>query len=196
LAGFPPDLRAPSVLGSTKYLLDWRIFMSLTPGMLNDTTARLNKFQEIAADQSEDIVTNVRWLATLVLAEVAGLAKYREQLGQHTLSVPFALVIIGLCLALVCFVGTIIIVRQDRTSLGVEAQKSFAKIADIANDPTVPFSVGDPKVLGIVEAWWKIAQEKRLPQKWEMVGIGIFGAASVLAAVVIFLGEIIALFHG
>jgi hypothetical protein len=147
------------------------------------------------ANELEDVVANVRWLTTLVLAEVAGLVKYRELGKGESLSLPFALVILGLCGSLVCFVVAITLARRVRMHVATEAQKAVRHMTSIANDATVAPASGDLEVWEILDSWWTAAQSQKSHHYLEIGGLVFFGASSILSAIAIFLTEITALFR-
>lgn len=91
--------------------------MAVSKDLVDYSNARMAHIQEIFTIELSSVNDNIRWLATLALAEIAGIAAYRELSGQKQLSLSFAIVVITLAMAVVAFVFASVFGRHERRTL-------------------------------------------------------------------------------
>ena len=170
--------------------------MALSKEVIDYSNARIAHAQEIYTLELSSVSENIRWLATLALAEIAGLAAYRQLTGQHRLSLSFAVVVIALALAVVAFVMASVVARYERRRLIACLHEISSLMLRTETDGSVAPDDGAKDVQQFrenrIESLPKVL---RLSSRFECFGLILLGVASVLAAIALFLSELIAIFR-
>jgi hypothetical protein len=173
--------------------------MATDKDFVNRSISTLTHMYTIYTGELEAIVSNIRWLTTLVLAEIAGLAGYRELRGEKTLSIGFAFVILILSISLFIFLVTVIMARYELRKSGVALEQGLSGVnredQRCSNDDNIaPREARErisPVVDGLIHQFISLT---KLPKLTELLGILFFVLGSLIAAIATFFSELLALF--
>jgi Sec-independent protein translocase protein TatA len=162
---------------------------------MEDSSNKLKEAAKTFANEIEDIVTNDRWLTTLVIAEFAGIASYRDLQHVTTLSVGFLLVASVLALSLLFFMISVISGRTKRREISKSLWDHIGEFRKVADDKNNTTSDGNATIKRRTErALMEFSQYPDTPRTLETVGIFLFILASLLGAMVLFWNELVSLF--
>jgi hypothetical protein len=165
--------------------------MATSKGKLESLMKQVTENKKIHFDELDHLVENCRWLTTLVLAEIAGLAAYRELLKEENLSISFAIIVMILAVSIFSFMISVIFSRQIKKNLSIFVINSLNESEKIEMDGEIPPNEGDRKVDGIAIIINKeISSKPRYPRSFELAGIISFLVGSILTAIVLFITEI------
>lgn len=168
--------------------------MAIPPQLSEETLRRVGATRESAATDLGAIIENARWLATLVMAEIAGIAAYRKLVDERTLSVSFALVVCVLALSLAALIATVITARQERSAVSDRLQGVVVRMYEISSDNAIAPAPGGQTVEQLREKTISsLPSALRWPVRLEATGLILLGLASILAAFILFLTEFTAL---
>jgi hypothetical protein len=103
-------------------------------GIASSILNRLSHLLNTYCNYLNSSVENARWLVTLVLAEMAGLAGYRHLIGATTLSVPFMIVLAILAMSLVLFAACVWVARETNYWLQIAMHDVQKEILRLAHD--------------------------------------------------------------
>ncbi|TMQ66693.1 MAG: hypothetical protein E6K79_01915 [Candidatus Eisenbacteria bacterium] len=175
--------------------------MALTPDAGPSTNKRLEQTLESYERDLIAIVENVRWLTTLVLAEMAGIAVYRTRSSNLELGLGYAALIVILGLALAAFVVAVIRSRYERGTFAKRFHCAVVGIAarssELLADNDIAPAAGTVKLVEMREN-----AIKHLPSSFdvsavlEFSGLALLALASVLAAFMVFFSEVAASLFG
>jgi hypothetical protein len=138
------------------------------------------------------VIENARWLATLILAEMAGLAGYQKLTDAKRLTIFAAVIIVVLAFGLALFVLDSILARRAQ-SKAAEKFHSFLKAGrEIVNDQN---STDTQRITTITDAERNLQAEfdkySQDPKIAEFFGFLLFGLATLLAGVFLLGSELI-----
>jgi hypothetical protein len=163
---------------------------------LNDfISTRLNESSKILYQELDEIVINTRWLTSIVLAEIGGLAAYRHMEGKTSLSLPLSIVVFILSIALMFFILSALTSRIEKRSIGKLIIDRIKEMNDILSDKNETDNNKD-KLLPIIsdQILNDISKRLKRSRNYEIVGLFFFLISSIFAAVYLFVNEIVLLF--
>ncbi|OJX33376.1 MAG: hypothetical protein BGO86_04570 [Chryseobacterium sp. 36-9] len=158
----------------------------------------LNQLMEIKKNcfvELDHIVENCRWLTTLVLAEIGGIATYRKLMEKTNLSL-FSLNILLLGMTILFFMVSVITSRWSKKKISDLIQKYLPKIQEIDHNNNISPNDGDKEVMDII--LYVDKEVLIIPQYtkiFESLGVVGFILSSILAMIGLFYFEIIYLFN-
>lgn len=159
--------------------------------VMNDSISRLNRLTGTYADDLEAIISNIRWISTLILAEMAGLAGYRQLTEEGGLSVPFALVVVMLAASLVCLVWAAIVARNERRNLSLKLHRFISDCNSIARNTGIAQDMQIAQIQDQEDGVYAAISDPSESSKFlEAVGLSLFAFASVVAGLFVLIGEI------
>jgi hypothetical protein len=174
--------------------------MALREGSEKTTMDRLQQVRESYVVALASTVENCRWLATLVLAEMAGIAAYRSNvIKKETLGPGFAIVIIILGVSLATFVLSVLLARFERNGFEKLLGGVIVRMVELARTLTkdekkAPADSAQELFAKTEEAIQHLPSPLGKAGGLELVGVSLLGIGSCLAALALFFGEISALF--
>jgi len=145
---------------------------------------------EAYTDELESMIVNMRWIATLILAEIAGLSGYRRLLGRQelSLSIAFVVALLGVCLFVLVLgvIKTRHFKRHIRTILPwvIDRCTEILKRDDLSAN-----ELRSQVALLQRDQLIEIQELCAIPRKFETVGLYLFGLTSVVAGFLIGLTE-------
>lgn len=164
--------------------------MSTSNGKIDLVISQLSETQKIYFDELNHLVENARWLTTLVMAEIAGIAAYQKLIAVKGLSFPFVLVIVLLALTILCFMLAVIYSRHCKRSIGNLIRDNIEAARGIDKDGNIPINTGDPMVSKISEETiHAVSGYPEISRYLEMVGVGLFILSSMTATIILFFKE-------
>jgi hypothetical protein len=171
--------------------------MSVSDDVIQYTNTRSAFVRSLVSDELSSIVENARWVTTLTLAEIAGIATYREKFSQeHSLSIPFAIAVLILATAVAALAAAVWFARNERRVLSNRLHEVEALTRSTSKDESVSITIGNQQVTTFREAALEGLQASlRESRTLELFGIALFAIGSVLAGICLFGGEFAALFR-
>lgn len=157
---------------------------------------KINDLRALSNDELEKIVENCRWLTTLSLAEIGGIASYRELIEAKSLSIPFSIMIIFIAIAIVFFMVAIIMSRKSNSALSKAVSHSWEKLREHEGNARIAPIDGDIMVERVfVSSESEMTAYMDTTNQMEVVGLILFAVGSVGTAVVILATEGFLLFQ-
>ena len=162
----------------------------------SNSKSRIQSRFEIESKYLDGIVDNARWLSTLVLAEMAGLAWYVKLGNGQRLSIPLALVILLLSASLALFVLAVISARGRRrraATISASYDKTLlAKIQEENDDPDLRTAAGERTAISFTEEalTTELSPASGIAFDPEVWGIAVFGLATMLAGYYVLSSEV------
>lgn len=165
---------------------------------IRDTAIRSIKDISVTfIDELNELISNVRWLASLATAEIGGLAAYRELLAKENLSISFAFVILIISISLLFFIISAILSRINKVQIQRIKNAYNTNINKISETTSESIDEIEKKINKEPRSFVQIVQTKTLlAKKFEIFGIGLLGISTLIATIAIFFQEIKCLFCG
>lgn len=152
---------------------------------------------KITLSELESIIANARWLTTLVLAEIGGLAAYRDLGDKKSLSLFVVIIILILSFSLLFFLITIITSRNIKKSVEHLRMDFSGKMRKILNDDELNAKMMLERSVTILEEAVSALENKtNTVLLFEKLAIIMLIAASVLSAIYLFSSELATFFCG
>lgn len=172
--------------------------MALSPGSkerLLDAGARL---QNLASDSLKDLLDDVRWFTTLVLASIGALGAYRELQDAKSLSLPIAIVVVLLCLTLFVFLITVITANYMKGNLNRAIHGFTEQVLEIADDNNLAPIEGERRLeASLVSLRRHHSAVVERPQTLHFAGVAAFLIAALIGIIFVVFSEVLlALFGG
>ena len=140
--------------------------------MRSEIGKEMDRVSSIISKQLSDVIANSRWYSTLVVGEIAGIAKFAQTTHWWTFTV-FILALISLFLSMIALIYST--VRAQELKYGIET--TLAKLA--SSLPIIDFSGADTaKVREIREAVQNLFSAGE--NKSEALSLATFGLWSFL----------------
>lgn len=164
--------------------------MAANKDTLNRSLDHISQSSKKYINETESIIQNMRWITTLILAEIAGLAAYRELLGKKGLSFPFAIIVIFLAISLSIFIIGVISARSRIRTISSVSHRTNMKFLNIFNDSNIAPKQGDVEIINnLNQSLNDISTLNELIKIFEFYGLLVFLFSSLAAAVIIFFAE-------
>lgn len=169
--------------------------MGTTSGKVNSVIHNLGELKKICFEELSHLVENCRWLTTLVIAEIAGIAAYRDLLKANSLSLLFAIIVLILAITISSFMVSILLSRNAKKNISTLINEALNEITIIDNNPKTSSYEGDLMVDNIqISLEIKISKQPKASRLLEMIGIVLFILGSILSILILFFSEILKLF--
>jgi hypothetical protein len=156
------------------------------------------RLQELAGDSLKDLLEDVRWFTTLVLASIGGLGAYRELQEAKSLSLPFAIVVVLLCLTLLVLLLTVLTATEMKRRFGHDIHDFTDTVLRTANDDNLAPRDGErllEQSLMILRRRHSSIVER--PQLLQFIGIAAFLIAALIGVIFVLFSEVlVAIFGG
>ncbi|WP_114748925.1 hypothetical protein [Pleomorphovibrio marinus] len=147
-------------------------------------------------EELDHIVENNRWLTTLVLAEIWGIAAYRNFLGEASLSIFAAIIIVILSLTISCFMISILSSRYARSKVSTIITDNVFNLKKHFDDSKISLDKALSDATSVrLATFEQVSKEPKSSRVWEGIGIGLFIIGSLLAIFNVFILELMKLFN-
>ncbi len=123
--------------------------MAISACKLDGFIDQVTGVKKIYFDELDHLVENSRWLTTLVLAEIGGIAAYRKLLDAKSLSILFALIILILAMTIVCFMVCVLLSRGAKKEISTLVKNNIEFVKDIEGNGDITPNEGDKQVTQI-----------------------------------------------
>lgn len=164
--------------------------MAASSGKFDFFTNLISDTKKIHYDELDHLVENSRWLTTLVIAEIGGIAAYRKLLDAKSLSLPFSLIILLLALTIVCFMISVILSRKAKQSIAHYTNRQINVARQIDSDGTIAPVQGDSDLNALsIESLKNVSNYPESTRLFEAIGIVLFILCSVCTVLVLFFNE-------
>jgi hypothetical protein len=162
----------------------------LDPKLIDRRQEEVNGLREVLMQEVADVNDNVKWYATLAIAEIAGLAGYRQLARADGLQF-FAIPILLIGLALVVLLLASLLGQEYRLRTAKRTADFRAQVAALCADPDKTPNQAEKELDGLVSARAKELTGVLDRARWLVgVGLGVFLIGSALAAAMLILSEL------
>jgi hypothetical protein len=169
--------------------------MATSSGKIEKFIDQVTETKKIYFDELDHLVENSRWLTTLVLAEIGGIAAYRKLIDAKSLSIPFTLIILLLALTIICFMVCILVSRKAKIKISKRIAFDMDEINEINNDGSVAPINGDKQIDELSMALnHVISLEPEDTRSFETGGIILFILSTIATTLVLFFSESLSFF--
>jgi hypothetical protein len=169
--------------------------MATSNGKIETYINQVTETKKIYFDELDHLVENGRWLTTLVLAEIGGIAAYRKLLDAKSLSLPFTLIILLLALTIVCFMVCILVSRKAKINISKRIAATMDEVKEISDDGSIAPNKGDQLIDELsIELNHLISIEPEDTRLFETCGIILFILSTIATTLVLFFSESLSFF--
>ncbi len=169
--------------------------MGTTSGKVDSLIDNLTELKKIYFEELTHLVENSRWLTTLVLAEIAGIAAYRDLSQKDSLSIFFAVAVFILALTITGFMISVFLSRIAKKNISTLINQALNGVNAIDKNPQISQFDGDLEVDKIrYRLENNVPKEPKGARTSELIAIILFILGSLLSVVILFLSEILKLF--
>jgi uncharacterized protein YacL len=170
--------------------------MGTNAGKMDSLFSQINETRKTYFEELDHIVDNGRWLSSLVLAEIAGIAAYRGLIKKESLSVPFAFIVVFLALTILFFMVSALFARNSKLKITALIQPTLDDANVIDKNGKIADDDGDILINEIsTHLNKKISDTPYWTRIFETIGIVLFILTSFLTTVFVFLSEIQKIFN-
>jgi hypothetical protein len=164
--------------------------MATSSGKFDFFTNLITDTKKIHYEELDQLVENSRWLTTLVIAEIGGIAAYRKLLDTKSLSLPFTLIVLLLALTIVCFMVAVILSRKAKRNIANFTNHQIRKARQIESDGAIAPIQGDIQLNDLTtDSVEKISTFSDDAKFFESAGIILFILCSLCTTLVLFFNE-------
>ncbi len=164
--------------------------MATSSGKFDFFTNLITDTKKIHYEELDHLVENSRWLTTLVIAEIGGIAAYRKLLDTKSLSLPFSLIILLLALTIVCFMVSVILSRKAKRNIAHFTNQQISKARQIESDGAIAPIQGDLQLSNLTtDSVEKISTYPDHTKFFESIGVVLFILCSICTTLVLFFNE-------
>lgn len=164
--------------------------MATSSGKFDFFVNLITDTKRIHYDELDHLVENSRWLTTLVIAEIGGIAAYRKLIEAKSLSFPFALILLLLALTIVCFMFSVIFSRKAKRNISHFVNGQIGEARKIDNDGTIAPVQGDFQLNQLsTDSVQKVSNYPEDTKLLELIGIVLFILSSICTTLVLFFNE-------
>ncbi len=151
---------------------------------------QVNELRNLYFLELDNIVINSRWLVTLVLAEISGIAYYRKLINAESLSIPFSIIIIFLIMTICVFMISILASRIAKKKISLIVNRKINHMREISCDGDIAPNAGDEKITDNESSLRDtISKIPSLTRSFEYTGITLFIFSSISTILVLFFNE-------
>lgn len=169
--------------------------MATNSGKMTLFSNEVTETRKIYFEELDHIIDNGRWLTSLAIGEIAGIAAYRELLKKESLSVSFAFIVILLAVSVLSFMVSALFARKAKQSIADTVRSAITKANEIDTNGRIAPYDGDISVNSInTQLNTDISQAPALSRSFESAGLVILIGTSVFTTIILFLSEISKLF--